>query len=424
MEIILIFLLLCVLADIVLPIIIKKQRGQKYQNKKSRKKEDKIARKGRIGEQLIRKRLSVFVKDGAKILYNCYIPNDKDGTSEIDVLMICRKGIWVIESKNYSGWIFGKASDYMWTQTLKGKNRKSKKNTFYNPIAQNRGHIKYLKKYLEMDIPFVSLVVFSDRCVFKSLENNTDEAEVIHLNSLQYCILKKMENMEDVLTQDVVDQLGEKLYLTTQVSQEVKKNHVQDIVDKKYMEKVNMADESGSIADVENDSNEKEERLDVELQESALLTEEVLQKEPLEEEALQEKVLQEEDLSENILPEESEQTEDITEKYAVEEQTEKKVSEEKYIEEKQAEERPAEEIPTKSVDALQSGMRSIGHKELYRQAAQSEKKATAKNMRITYCPQCRATLVPRTIEVNGEKKQVLECYRYPKCKYRKMLDEE
>ena len=45
-------------------------------------------------------------------------------------------------------------------------------------------------------------------------------------------------------------------------------------------------------------------------------------------------------------------------------------------------------------------------------------------MRITYCPQCRATLVPRTIEVNGEKKQVLECYRYPKCKYRKMLDEE
>ena len=67
MEIILIFLLLCVLADIVLPIIIKKQRGQKYQNKKSRKKEDRIARKGRIGEQLIRKRLSVFVKDGAKI---------------------------------------------------------------------------------------------------------------------------------------------------------------------------------------------------------------------------------------------------------------------------------------------------------------------------------------------------------------------
>lgn len=417
---ILLFLLLCMLLEIVLPIIIKRHRGQKYKSNKSRKKEDKIERKGRIGEQLIRKRLSVFVKDGAKILYNCYIPNDKNGTSEIDVLMICKKGIWVIESKNYSGWIFGKASDYMWTQSLKGKNRKSKKNIFYNPIAQNRGHIKYLKKYLEMDIPFISLVVFSDRCVFKSLENNTDEAEVIHLNSLQYSILKKMENMDDVLTQDVVDQLGEKLYLTTQVSQEVKKNHVQDIVDKKYMEKVNMADESSSIADVKNDGNEKEEQQEVELQESALVTEEVLQ----EEASLQEKALQEEDSSEKISPEESEQVEDIIEKYAAEEQTEKKVPEEKYVEEKQAEERPVEEIPIKSVDALQSGMRPIDHKELYRQAAQTEKKATAKNMRITYCPQCRATLVPRTIEVDGEKKQVLECYRYPKCKYRKMLDEE
>lgn len=139
---------------------------------------------------------------------------------------------------------------------------------------------------------------------------------------------------------------------------------------------------------------------------------------------MEEASLQEEDLSENILPDESEQTEDITEKYTAEEQAEKKVSEEKYVEEKQTEERPVEEIPTKSVDALQSGMRPIDHKELYRQAAQIEKKATAKNMRITYCPQCRATLVPRTIEVDGEKKQVLECYRYPKCKYRKMLDEE
>ena len=55
---------------------------------------------------------------GEKILRNIYIPKDDGSTSEIDVLYISRKGIFVFESKNYSGWIFGKESDQYWTVSL------------------------------------------------------------------------------------------------------------------------------------------------------------------------------------------------------------------------------------------------------------------------------------------------------------------
>ncbi len=62
---------------------------------------------GRYGEYLTYKYLKNFEASGAKFLFNIYIPKENGETTEIDVLMICSKGIFVFESKNYSGWIFG-----------------------------------------------------------------------------------------------------------------------------------------------------------------------------------------------------------------------------------------------------------------------------------------------------------------------------
>ena len=44
------------------------------------------------------------------VLKNAYVPL-KNKSTEIDLLMIHEKGIFVFESKNYSGCIFGKADD-------------------------------------------------------------------------------------------------------------------------------------------------------------------------------------------------------------------------------------------------------------------------------------------------------------------------
>ena len=78
---------------------------------------------------------------------NCYVPNRSGDKIEIDMIMLCQKGIYVIENKNYSGWIFGDEKSKNWCEILKGK-----KYFFYNPIKQNKSHIKNLEKQLQVII--------------------------------------------------------------------------------------------------------------------------------------------------------------------------------------------------------------------------------------------------------------------------------
>lgn len=78
-------------------------------------------------------------------------------SSQIDHLVINRTGIFVIETKNYSGRIYGQEDQREWTQVLQyGK----VKNKFYNPIMQNKTHIYALSKVIGRSDCFVSIIVF------------------------------------------------------------------------------------------------------------------------------------------------------------------------------------------------------------------------------------------------------------------------
>lgn len=108
-------------------------------------------------------------------------PRSKLETTEIDVVMLHPTGIYVIESKNYSGWVFGRADQCNWTVCL---NRNTKERV-PNPIRQNEGHIAALMRLL--DLPrdaFVSLVVFSERCELKRVPDDTDDVLVLHRDRL------------------------------------------------------------------------------------------------------------------------------------------------------------------------------------------------------------------------------------------------
>lgn len=107
-----------------------------------------------------------------RILYNCYIPKPDGGTTEIDIILIHEMGIYVIESKNYKGWIFGSENEKYWTQTLYRSNgygtKNVQKNHFYNPVIQNKGHIKLLRQYLNMpEVPVYSYIVFGNEATLK-----------------------------------------------------------------------------------------------------------------------------------------------------------------------------------------------------------------------------------------------------------------
>jgi len=183
---------------------------------------------GEFGEYLIFKALKSFEKQGGKFLFNLYIPKPNDETTEIDVVLIHPKGFFVIESKNYNGWIFGNEKNRYWTQVLPmGRGHTSNKERFYSPLRQNGAHIKHLKRILSNETPMWSVIVFSDDCTFKDVTVSSDQIyKVVHLHQLKSQVNKLIkETDEDVFSSEDVQFMYDELYPFTQVDEETKVMH-------------------------------------------------------------------------------------------------------------------------------------------------------------------------------------------------------
>lgn len=190
-----------------------------------------IKNKGVYGEYLTYEELEVFEKYGAKFLFNLYIPKEKNETTEIDLLMICSKGIFVFESKNYSGWIFGSENQKNWCQTLPIGYGYVEKDYFYNPVLQNRTHIKHLKSIIGEDLPFWSIIVFSVRCELKSINIKSSDLRVIKRNELHKTISDIYELITDVyLDEEKIKNIYLRLYPYTQIDESIKQKHINNIV--------------------------------------------------------------------------------------------------------------------------------------------------------------------------------------------------
>lgn len=161
----------------------------------------------------------------SKTLHNIYIPY-KGRTSEIDVLLIHEKGLYVFESKNYSGWIFGSADQKQWTQVI----NKQTKNCFYNPIKQNATHIKALAQYLQLDTSTIhSFIVFSERCELKKIPNDTHEYTILRRHHLLRELRKDLKKQETIFSPEQINDLFRTLQPLTNVSKEVKQEHIDRI---------------------------------------------------------------------------------------------------------------------------------------------------------------------------------------------------
>lgn len=125
--------------------------------------------KGFWGEYQIFATLEKLAKP-QHILTNLYISRKDGTTTEIDLVCLTSYGIFVIESKNYSGWIFGNEKQKHWTQTFENK----QKFRFFNPIWQNTAHINALKEVLpeELHQQLHSLIVFSNQATLKKSYRN------------------------------------------------------------------------------------------------------------------------------------------------------------------------------------------------------------------------------------------------------------
>jgi len=117
------------------------------------------------GEGAIRELLTQHFSSGEyHLMNNLTLPSD-DGTTQIDHVLISRFGVFVIETKHYSGWIFANKASPKWTQVIYRVH-----NQFQNPIRQNYKHIVEIRRLIDfVGVECIhSMVVFTGEAEFKT----------------------------------------------------------------------------------------------------------------------------------------------------------------------------------------------------------------------------------------------------------------
>ena len=118
------------------------------------------------GEAAIRRTLTKNFREHTYHLLNNLTLPFEGGTTQIDHVLLSRYGIFVIESKHYSGWIFANESGKTWTQVIYRY-----KNKFQNPLRQNYRHVKAIEELLDFVPPehIHNLVAFTGSAEFKTM---------------------------------------------------------------------------------------------------------------------------------------------------------------------------------------------------------------------------------------------------------------
>lgn len=131
----------------------------------------------RLGRRRIRK---VLTEKSANVLDDFILPGAYGGLTHIDHAVLTSGGILCIQTKHYNGIVFGNADEPQWTNVDGIHKRK-----FLNPLIQNEGRSRALKKIIP-DVPVANLVVFTGSVQFASpLEKN-----VIHIRDLRNYIAR------------------------------------------------------------------------------------------------------------------------------------------------------------------------------------------------------------------------------------------
>lgn len=178
----------------------------------------KVKIKGIIGEKTVTLILNFLDKSDYKVIHNVVLQIG-GVTTQIDHVVISSFGIFVIETKNYKGWITGYEKSEYWTQVIYKYRSK-----FYNPIFQNAGHITALKSYLKeyRKLEYISIIIFSTNAKIR-IDTNVD---VVNMHRLIRTIKK---------------------YLTANLSQEIKKNIFEKINSANIVDSFNKKEHINSI---------------------------------------------------------------------------------------------------------------------------------------------------------------------------------
>ena len=182
--------------------------------------------KGFAGEMMVHISAKIHLdKDKYHVLRNVTLPT-AEGTTQIDHVIVSEYGVFVIETKNMKGWIFGGGHQKQWTQKIFKYTKK-----FWNPLHQNYKHVETLKSILELnDQQIFSVVVFVGSSTFKTeMPDNVIKGPGL----IKYI---KSKNQQVILSADIpmiLSKLEAERLVSSRETTKAHIEHVKEIVDEK-----------------------------------------------------------------------------------------------------------------------------------------------------------------------------------------------
>jgi len=175
--------------------------------------------KGGIGEFFVNFNITQKLdKETYHLIKNVTLPAS-GGTTQVDHIIVSKYGIFVLETKNMKGWIFGSAHQKMWTQKIYKYTGK-----FQNPLHQNYKHTQVLASLLRLNEEQVfSIIVFTGECALKTeMPENVTKGQ----GFIQYIQTKK----QILFTDDEVQKLIRRVEaIRLEPSRQTNRDHVKHV---------------------------------------------------------------------------------------------------------------------------------------------------------------------------------------------------
>lgn len=201
------------------------------------KNETKALRKGDAGENEVSRILSGFNRKQYYVINNVLLekPNPVEGeipTVQIDHIVVSIYGIFTIETKNYSGSVYGTEEAKNWSEYVGGKEFQ-----IPNPLRQNYAHAKTLQSLLNNNseeigikkafFPISQIIAFSDQTTLKV---SVSGADVVHFKQIPDAILFKSQ--KQCLSLQQVEAIANFIISRNIYSADAMREHVAAIVRK------------------------------------------------------------------------------------------------------------------------------------------------------------------------------------------------
>ncbi|XOF35175.1 MAG: NERD domain-containing protein [Candidatus Electrothrix sp. YB6] len=162
------------------------------------------------------------------LVKNVTLPTE-DGTTQIDHIIVSVFGIFVIETKNMKGRIYGDPKQRTWTQKIYKYS-----NGFQNPLRQNYKHIQVLKSLLGLNKQQIhSVIVFVGDSTFRT---EMPENVTYGRGCIRFIKSKKKTVLSEEKVKEILEKIESGRLVPSFRTNRAHRKHVKSIVAKKEKE--------------------------------------------------------------------------------------------------------------------------------------------------------------------------------------------